>query len=300
MGHVFISYFREDTKTVRAYASRLRRAGIDVWMDERAIQPGEDWAFSIRTKIEDADAFLVFLSQQFHERPASYVHTELEIALSKLATLPKGRSWFFPVLLDNITVPDLPISDGRSTRDYHHIQLKRRFLSGKTDPGFQTVETGLLRLFNDPNTLKHKIVLRCLDTIGAYLFINDNCVLESGDLAPAQEVFLPTEYRDYSDLRAGNLDQLYSEIGEFLYPLKSFGGRNEAEFFVDPGPITVQAFYHDGTVSAYRVAVSGQSNAMSFNGAQGQTTKLQIRYARRKGFLGIGTENGEKFVLEII
>ena len=48
MGRVFISHTAGDTEWARSFASALKQRGINVWLDEFDVQPGE----SLRDAIE--------------------------------------------------------------------------------------------------------------------------------------------------------------------------------------------------------------------------------------------------------
>src|ERR1044071_7938897 len=49
--HIFISYVREDERSVLQLARDLRSFGFDVWLDKDNIAPGTDWRRAIREAI---------------------------------------------------------------------------------------------------------------------------------------------------------------------------------------------------------------------------------------------------------
>ena len=53
VGHVFISYVREDSSEVDQLQQVLEAAGIRVWRDTADLWPGEDWRAKIRQAIQE-------------------------------------------------------------------------------------------------------------------------------------------------------------------------------------------------------------------------------------------------------
>jgi len=62
MPKVFFSYAREDAAFVLKLASDLRAAGIDLWIDQLDITPGERWDSAVETALKNAPFLLVVLS----------------------------------------------------------------------------------------------------------------------------------------------------------------------------------------------------------------------------------------------
>jgi hypothetical protein len=62
MGFVFISYSRQDTNTVDEIVARLKRDGVDVWIDRVNIKGGDLWTVAIVEAIDTADSFVLMLS----------------------------------------------------------------------------------------------------------------------------------------------------------------------------------------------------------------------------------------------
>lgn len=65
MGHIFISYSRDDSDYALRLTRRLIGEGFDVWIDER-IDYGEDWEREIFEAIDNCDAFVCIMT------PAAY------------------------------------------------------------------------------------------------------------------------------------------------------------------------------------------------------------------------------------
>ena len=78
--YVFVCYSHENVEEIFWYLSQLSDRGIRVWFDE-GISPGESWSQEIADAIDDAAAFLFFIT------PASvgsrYCQNEVQYALAR-------------------------------------------------------------------------------------------------------------------------------------------------------------------------------------------------------------------------
>src|SRR4051794_25853176 len=52
---VFVAYAHEDREQAGNIFDALQDQGVDAWMDERKILPGQNWARAIRNALETAD-----------------------------------------------------------------------------------------------------------------------------------------------------------------------------------------------------------------------------------------------------
>jgi hypothetical protein len=62
MSRLFFSYSRADADFVRRLAGDLRAAGIDLWLDQEDIPPGERWDRAVEEAMKSAPSLLVVLS----------------------------------------------------------------------------------------------------------------------------------------------------------------------------------------------------------------------------------------------
>jgi hypothetical protein len=97
MGHVFISYSRQDVTVVDAIVAKLEAAGIETWVDREDIQAGQQWRLQIVKAIDTADAFVLKLS--LHSAASENVRKELDLAEDA------AEPFILPVLLDEIKIP---------------------------------------------------------------------------------------------------------------------------------------------------------------------------------------------------
>ena len=115
IGHVFISYVREDSIEVDRLQRVLETAGVRVWRDTMDLWPGEEWQAKIRFAIsDDALVFLACFSHRSLARKKSYQNEELALAIDQLRRRPLGEAWLIPVRFDDCDIPDFDIGGGRS------------------------------------------------------------------------------------------------------------------------------------------------------------------------------------------
>lgn len=112
-GRIFLCYAREDRKQVLEIYTAFRRAGLRPWMDKppqpyqlEGIQPGQLWATAISETIAQASYFLAFLSKASVSK-RGFVQREYRLALQNMNTLPQGKTFLIPVLLES----DCPLPD---------------------------------------------------------------------------------------------------------------------------------------------------------------------------------------------
>jgi len=92
----FFSYSRKDADFVIKLAGDLKKAGINVWVDQLDILPGARWDDSIEKGLRDASGMLVVLSETSIQ--SENVMDEVSYALSK------GKR-VVPLLIHNCDVP---------------------------------------------------------------------------------------------------------------------------------------------------------------------------------------------------
>jgi formylglycine-generating enzyme required for sulfatase activity len=120
---IFLAHAREDKPQVRTLYADLKACGLDPWLDEVDLVPGQIWKVEIPKAIREAEMFLACLSRRSVEK-RGYVHQELREALSVYGERPPGSIYIIPVRLDECDVPDLQTPDrGLSLKDIHWVDL---------------------------------------------------------------------------------------------------------------------------------------------------------------------------------
>ncbi|GIK67503.1 MAG: hypothetical protein BroJett018_52970 [Chloroflexota bacterium] len=121
MGHVFISYSRNDQVYARRLTDDLRQHGFDVWIDDR-IDYGDRWWQTIVAAIRACSAFVVVMSPDSEK--SEWV--EREILLAQRSQKP-----IFPLLLEGdelpllITVQFADVRDGEMPPEDFYERLAR-------------------------------------------------------------------------------------------------------------------------------------------------------------------------------
>lgn len=103
---VFLSYASEDKAIVLTLADDLNKAGIDVWLDEWVIVPGDSIVDKINSAIKQNRYFLPIISATFLKK--TWPMRELRSAIMKQAN--KGEKYIIPILIERCQLPDI-ISD---------------------------------------------------------------------------------------------------------------------------------------------------------------------------------------------
>lgn len=102
---IFLTYAHSDKDAVRQLYHRLIRDGINVWLDEKELMPGQNWKHEIRQAILRSDIVIVCLSKQFNKQ-GGFRHEELNIALEKAKSLPDDEIFLIPVRLEQCDLPE--------------------------------------------------------------------------------------------------------------------------------------------------------------------------------------------------
>ncbi len=122
--HAFLSYVREDAKTVDRIQIMLEAAGVRVWRDTEDLWPGEDWRLRIREAIQrDALVFIAFFSDNSARRTMTYQNEELNLAVEQLRLRRPDQPWLIPVRLSDRPLPSFEIAPGRGLDSLQCVDL---------------------------------------------------------------------------------------------------------------------------------------------------------------------------------
>lgn len=101
---VFIAYAKEDASEARKLYRGLKMHGLEPWMDEQKLLPGQNWPRAIERAIELSDYVLVCFSRRSVGK-RGYFQAELRYALDVAAYVPLDRIFLLPVRLSECEVP---------------------------------------------------------------------------------------------------------------------------------------------------------------------------------------------------
>jgi hypothetical protein len=120
---VFISYAREDKTMAQQIFHDLKKNGVDPWLDDEALLPGQNWKFEIDRAIKSCDYFLALLSSHSVKK-RGYFQKELKKALDKLGEFPRSDIFIIPARLDDCE----PIDE--EMKDLHWVDLFPSYKEG--------------------------------------------------------------------------------------------------------------------------------------------------------------------------
>jgi hypothetical protein len=104
---IFISYASEDRAVAQNVRAVLEAAGLDVWFDQRALEPGDDYREKIFTHIERCSFFLPLISRNTVSEDRRFFRLEWRKALDEAGFRPEDYPFIQPIVVDD-TPPDAP------------------------------------------------------------------------------------------------------------------------------------------------------------------------------------------------
>jgi hypothetical protein len=102
---VFLCHSSDDKPAVRDLYHRLCADGLDVWLDEEKLLPGQDWKQEISKAVRAADVVIVCLSCGSVAK-AGYGQKEIKFALDVADEQPEGTIFLIPLKLEKCDVPE--------------------------------------------------------------------------------------------------------------------------------------------------------------------------------------------------
>ena len=105
-GAVFLSYASEDRPVVARLKEELESAGVDVWLDRKELQGGDDYEAKIRRNIESCSYFVPILSPQTLTTKPRYFRLEWGWAERVAAQLPPNRRFIVPLVVGDVAPND--------------------------------------------------------------------------------------------------------------------------------------------------------------------------------------------------
>jgi len=102
---VFLCHSHTDRDVVHALYARLKKDGVNAWLDVENLQPGQNWQHEIRKAILKSDMVIICLSRNFNKQQG-YRHKELKIALEKAKSILEDMVFVIPVRLEKCDMPE--------------------------------------------------------------------------------------------------------------------------------------------------------------------------------------------------
>ena len=102
---VFLCHSSGDKERVRELYRQLVDDGVDCWLDEEDLLPGQDWAREIGRAIRSSDFVLACLSEH-SITTRGFLQNELRRALEVADEQPDGSIFLIPLRLEQCEIPD--------------------------------------------------------------------------------------------------------------------------------------------------------------------------------------------------
>ena len=102
---VFLCHASGDKPYVRDLYKRLVREGIDVWLDQEKLLPGQDWRVEIPRAVQEADVVVICLSHKSITKEG-YIQKEIKFALDSAEEKPDGTIFLIPARIEDCPVPE--------------------------------------------------------------------------------------------------------------------------------------------------------------------------------------------------
>ena len=101
---VFLCHASGDKLPVRELYRRLVAEGVDAWLDQEKLMPGQDWELEISHAVREADVVVVCLSNKSINKEG-FFQKEIRTALDTADEKPEGTIFLIPARLEDCAVP---------------------------------------------------------------------------------------------------------------------------------------------------------------------------------------------------
>jgi outer membrane protein assembly factor BamD (BamD/ComL family) len=102
---VFLCHASGDKPQVRVLYKRLVAEGVDAWLDQEKLLPGQDWRVEIPRAVRESDVVVICLSNKSITKEG-YVQKEIKFALDVAEEKPEGSIFLIPARLEECSVPE--------------------------------------------------------------------------------------------------------------------------------------------------------------------------------------------------
>ena len=101
---VFIAYAREDRAEARKLYRALKNHGLEPWMDEQKLLPGQNWPRAIERAMEVSDYVVICFSRRSVGK-RGFFQSEIRYALDVASCVPLDEIFLVPVRLSECQIP---------------------------------------------------------------------------------------------------------------------------------------------------------------------------------------------------
>jgi outer membrane protein assembly factor BamD (BamD/ComL family) len=101
----FLCHASGDKPQVHELYKQLTTEGVDAWLDQEKLLPGQDWRLEIPRAVHEADVVVICLSKRSITKEG-YVQKEIKFALDIAEEKPEGAIFLIPARLEECVVPE--------------------------------------------------------------------------------------------------------------------------------------------------------------------------------------------------
>jgi outer membrane protein assembly factor BamD (BamD/ComL family) len=102
---VFLCHASGDKLMVRDLYKRLIAEGVDAWLDQEKLLPGQNWRVEIPRAVRESDVVVICLSNKSITKEG-YIQKEIKFALDSAEEKPEGTIFLIPARLEDCPVPE--------------------------------------------------------------------------------------------------------------------------------------------------------------------------------------------------
>ncbi|MBE0682921.1 MAG: TIR domain-containing protein [Anaerolineales bacterium] len=102
---VFLCHASGDKPQVRVLYKHLVAEGVDAWLDQEKLLPGQDWRVEIPRAVQEADVVVICLSNKSITKEG-YIQKEIKFALDSADEKPDGTIFLIPARIEDCPVPE--------------------------------------------------------------------------------------------------------------------------------------------------------------------------------------------------
>jgi hypothetical protein len=102
---VFLCHSSGDKKAVRELYAKLTADGLDPWLDEKKLLPGQDWKYEISKAVRKSSAIVVCISKNSASKEG-FLQREIKDALDVADEKPEGTIFIIPARLEDCEIPE--------------------------------------------------------------------------------------------------------------------------------------------------------------------------------------------------
>ena len=146
---VFLCHASQDKPYVRTLYQKLRAEGMEPWLDEESLLPGQNWNVEIHTALRTSDAIIVCLSNHAVTK-AGYVQKEIKLSLDVADEQPDGEIFLIPARIEPCEIPHrlahLQSPEIFEGKGYQHLiealKIRATKLHRRLDPPVNATDVG--------------------------------------------------------------------------------------------------------------------------------------------------------------